>query len=158
MDHDPWLVKEVRRLTSDLHQLQQSMELVPHKFTLGYADAEQVVVLGKGEWDSMAEPVRRGYVAPVERTEIDVAQEILATYVGNYRLNDEMDIAVTLEEGTLYVEPTGQGKYPIFAESEVKFFLKVVEAQMTFTKNDAGEVDGMILHQGGQDQRAERIR
>ena len=57
MDHDPWLVKEVRRLTSDLHQLQQSMELVPHKFTLGYADAEQVVVLGKGEWDSMAERV-----------------------------------------------------------------------------------------------------
>ena len=41
--------------------------------------------------------------------------------------------------------------FPLFAESETEFFLKVVDAQVTFTKNDAGEVDGLVLHQNGRD-------
>ena len=36
-------------------------------------------------------------------------------------------------------------------ESETKFFLKVVDAQVEFFKNDKGEVTHIILHQGGQD-------
>jgi len=110
------------------------------------------------EWDSMAEPVRRGYAPVVERTEIEVADAVLRTYVGAYELSDETTIVVTFEEGGLFVQPTGQGKYPIFAEAEAEFFLKVVNAQLTFTKDAAGNVDGMILHQGGRDQIGPKVR
>ena len=45
----------------------------------------------------------------------------------------------------------------IFAESETKFFLKVVDAQISFTKDDSGAVTGLILHQGGANQPARRV-
>lgn len=55
MEHDPWLINEVRRLTSDLLGLQTSLELVPRKFTLGYTDADAMVVVGDGEWTTLLE-------------------------------------------------------------------------------------------------------
>jgi hypothetical protein len=58
---------------------------------------------------------------------------------------------MTLEGGQLMTQATGQPKFPLFAESETKFFLKVVDAEVEFVKNDKGEVTGLVLHQGGQD-------
>ena len=110
------------------------------------------------EWDSEADPVRRGYSPPVERTEVEVAVDILQTYVGDYELRDDLTLVVTLEDGALFVEPTGQGKFPLFAESETKFFLKVVAAQLTFKKDESGVVTGAILHQGGRDRPAPKVR
>lgn len=37
----------------------------------------------------------------------------------------------------------------MFAENETEFFLKIVDASITFQLNDAGETIGMTLHQGG---------
>ena len=109
------------------------------------------------EWDSFADPAPRGYRPPVERTEIDVAEEILQTYVGEYEMSPEMSLVVTLEEGQLHLEVTGQGKGPLFAEAEDKFFLRVVNAQISFTKDESGEVTGLILHQGGREQPAPKV-
>jgi hypothetical protein len=110
------------------------------------------------EWDSIAEPVRRGFAPEVERTEVEVAEEILETYVGEYELSAELSIVVTLEDGSLFGEATGQGKFQLFAESETEFFLKVVNAQLTFTKDDSGTVTGMVLHQGGADRPLRKVR
>ncbi len=94
---------------------------------------------------------------PAKRVEIDVAADILATYVGEYELTPAFSLVVTLEDGALFLQATGQGKLPVFAESETKFFLKVVDAQVSFTKDDSGAVTGLILHQGGANQPARRI-
>ena len=110
------------------------------------------------EWDSTAPPVRRGYTTPVERTEVDVAVEILETYVGEYELRPGFSIVVTLEGGALFALPTGQSKVGLFAESDSRFFLRVVEAQVSFTTDDAGAVTGLILHQGGRNQAARKVR
>ena len=110
------------------------------------------------EWDSMADPVRRGYAPPVEHTEVNVAMNILETYVGEYEVSPELSLTVTLEDGALFVEPTGQGKVAIFAESDTKFFLRVVEAQISFTKDDSGAVTGAILHQGGRERPGRKVR
>ena len=48
-------------------------------------------------------------------------------------------------------EATNQPKFPIFPESETKFFYKVVDAQLEFFKNDQGQITHLVLHQGGQD-------
>ena len=92
----------------------------------------------------------------MSRTEVEVAEDILETYIGEYELTPAFSLVVTLEDGALFVQATGQGKAAIFAESETKFFLKVVDAQISFTKDDAGPVAGLILHQGGVDQKALR--
>lgn len=109
------------------------------------------------DWDSVAEPAPRGYRPPVERTEIDVAEEILESYVGEYEMTPEMSVIVTLEDGRLHVEPTGQSKIPLFAESEDMFFLRAVNAQISFTRAPSGEVTTMVLHQGGRKQSARKV-
>lgn len=90
-------------------------------------------------------------VLPSERKEITVSPAILEKYVGTYQLTPNFDIVVTLENGQLMTQATGQGKLPMFAESETKFFLKVVDAEVEFFKNGKGEVTHLILHQGGQE-------
>ncbi len=110
------------------------------------------------DWDSRAQPVPRGYAPRVERTEVEVAVDVLETYVGEYEMSPELSIAVTLEGGGLFVQPTGQSRVPVFAESETKFFLRAGNAQVSFTKDASGAVTGMILHQGGRDQSARKVR
>jgi hypothetical protein len=50
-----------------------------------------------------------------------------------------------------------QPQFPLFAESPTRFFLEVVDAQITFTVDASGSPTGLVLHQGGRDQQAERI-
>ncbi len=90
-------------------------------------------------------------VLPGERKEVSVAPAVLQKYAGTYQLSPEFAIVMTLEGGQLMTQATGQPKFPLFAESETRFFLKVVDAQVEFFKNDKGEVTHLMLHQGGQD-------
>jgi len=96
--------------------------------------------------------------APVkERTAIAVDPKILERYVGRYQLAPTFFIAITSEDDRLYEQVTGQSKVQIFAESEKEFFLKVVEAQITFKTDAQGRATELILHQNGLDQRAARM-
>lgn len=97
------------------------------------------------------------YEAPEQRTAISVDPKVLDGYVGRYQLTPQFIIAVTREQGSLYVQATGQPKFEIFAESPTEFFLKVVNAQITFVTGSDGHATEMILHQGGADQHLKRI-
>jgi CubicO group peptidase (beta-lactamase class C family) len=92
-----------------------------------------------------------------ERKEITLPRETLAAYVGTYELTPQIKVMITLDGGQLMTQLSGQPKFPMFAESETKFFLKVVDAQLTFVKDDKGSVTDAILHQNGRDQTAPRI-
>jgi hypothetical protein len=92
----------------------------------------------------------------VERTAIALPQATLATYVGTYELRPGFDLAITLEGAQLMSQATGQGKVALFAETETKFFLKVVDAQVEFLKDANGVVTHLVLHQGGGDHKGPR--
>ncbi len=79
-----------------------------------------------------------------------VEETTLEQYIGEYQLAPGFSIAVTKEGQRLFAQATGQGKNELFAESATKFFLKVVDAQVEFQKNGSGQVDKLILYQGGQ--------
>ncbi|TWT41104.1 D-alanyl-D-alanine-carboxypeptidase/endopeptidase AmpH precursor [Phycisphaerae bacterium RAS1] len=93
---------------------------------------------------------------PRPRTEVAVDPKILAEYVGKYALGPAT-FDIKLSDGKLTAQLTGQRRFPVFAESETKFYYKVVDAQLTFVRDDAGKVAALILHQNGMDQRAERV-
>ena len=95
--------------------------------------------------------------AAIERTEIVVRAKVLEDYVGHYELSPQFSIAVTLESGVLFIQATNQAKAPMFAESETKFFLKVVDAQISFQRDESGAVTGLILHQNGLNQRGKKV-
>ena len=93
---------------------------------------------------------------PTERTEITVAPTTLERYVGTFALAPKMDVMVTLEGGQLMVQLSGQPKLPLFAESDTKFFLKVVDAVFEFFTDRQGRVTHLVLHQNGRDMDAPR--
>ena len=91
-----------------------------------------------------------------ERKEITVPPATLAQYVGTYELKPGFDLVITLEGNQLMSQATGQGKVPLFAESETKFFLKVTDAQVEFLKDSQGTVTHLMLHQGPTEIKAMR--
>jgi CubicO group peptidase (beta-lactamase class C family) len=95
-------------------------------------------------------------VLPSERKEITVEPKILLEYAGTYVMSPAFQIVLSVEGGQLMLQATGQSKVQAFAESDSKFFLKVVDAEVEFVRNDKDEVEYLILHQGGQDQKAVR--
>jgi len=91
------------------------------------------------------------------RTEIAVDPQVLEKYTGRYQLAPVATFTVTREGGRLFVQLTGQPKFEVFAESDKDFFLKVIDAQVTFETDAAGNPAALVLHQNGRDQRAKRI-
>lgn len=89
-------------------------------------------------------------VTPVIRNEIAVAPDSLEAYVGTYHFAPQFAITITREGGRLYAQATDQPKFQLFAEARDKFFLKVVDAQLEFTRNATGAVTGATLVQGGR--------
>jgi CubicO group peptidase (beta-lactamase class C family) len=96
--------------------------------------------------------------APVVRREIELPVETLERYIGVYELAPTFAIAVTVEDGALFMQATGQERIPAFAESETEFFLRIVDAQVTFLVDAAGNATGLILHQAGQNVPGRKVR
>ncbi len=90
-------------------------------------------------------------VPPSERKEITVPPKILADYAGTYDLTASISMVITVEDGHLMAQVTGQQKFPLLAESETSFFVKTVDVQVEFVKNAQGQVAYLIVHQGGRD-------
>lgn len=93
----------------------------------------------------------------VTKREIEVAESILRQYVGTYEIQKGFNLVVTLEDGNLMTQATGQAKFQLFPETETKFFVKAFEAAVEFKKSDAGKVDSAVLYQGGQETKIIRI-
>jgi CubicO group peptidase (beta-lactamase class C family)/uncharacterized protein YneR len=92
------------------------------------------------------------------RKEIKVPESVLESYVGEFELQPGFSIVVTKEGDRLFTQATGQQKFEVFAETETKFFLKVVDAQIEFVKDDAGKVSKFFLYQGGKKMELKRIK
>jgi hypothetical protein len=90
---------------------------------------------------------------PKERKEVKVTDKVLKTYVGEYEMGPGRTLAITLENGSLWGQPTDQQKRQLFAESNTKFFLKDLDAQVAFQKDAKGNVVGLVMDQAGRPQR-----
>ena len=81
-------------------------------------------------------------------------------YAGRYDLSGFGIITITTEDGKVYSQLSGQGKYEIFpkAGTEDEFFWKIVEARIKFFKNEKGEITHATLFQNGQEINAKKIK
>lgn len=86
---------------------------------------------------------------PAENPTVAISNELFDQYVGEYELAPGFTIKVWREEGRFNAQATGQMAFEIFAESETKFYLKVVPAKIEFTRNAEGQVNSMTLYQNG---------
>ena len=91
------------------------------------------------------------------RVEIKVDPAVFDRYVGRYQFAPSMIMTITREGERFYEQLTGQPRAEIFAETEKDYFLKVVDAQLTFETDAQNKAVAVVLHKGGFDQRASRI-
>ncbi|MCR4342263.1 MAG: serine hydrolase [Gemmatimonadaceae bacterium] len=115
------------------------------------ASAADVTDIGRHLLDNAYPLVR-------ERVAITLPPESLDGLVGEYALTPEFHITITREGSQMYLQATGQPRFPLYAESENSFFLRVVEAQVTFTRGPDGRATTLTLHQGGASTPAPRVR
>jgi serine-type D-Ala-D-Ala carboxypeptidase/endopeptidase len=92
------------------------------------------------------------FPAATFQKEQQVDAAVLQRYVGEYELNSAFKIAVTRQGERLFIQATGQPRLEVFAQSETEFFLKIVDTRVSFLK------DALILHQGGADQKAKKVK
>lgn len=95
-------------------------------------------------------------VLPDERRAVVLSQDALRAYEGVYQLAPNFALTVSLSDGRLSAQATGQRALEMFAEGDDGFFLRDVDARMTFSRNAAGAITGLMLHQGGREMPAPR--
>ncbi len=86
----------------------------------------------------------------IVRTEIKLPPDTLKQYVGAYQMAPNVYLTVALNGDQLTGQLSKQDPIPLFAESDSKFFPKVVDAEVEFVKDAGGKVTSAILHQNGQ--------
>lgn len=95
---------------------------------------------------------------PTERQAAKVNPAVYSGLVGEFELAPGFVLAVTREGDQIFGQATGQPKAELFPESESRFFLKVVDAQIDFERGPDGKATGLVLHQGGRDMPAKRVK
>jgi CubicO group peptidase (beta-lactamase class C family) len=79
-------------------------------------------------------------------------------YVGEYEIAPTLIVKVYTEGSKLMAQATGQPVAELFPEGPDKFFLKVVDAKVSFTKDDKGTVSGLVIQQGGRELPGKKIK
>jgi CubicO group peptidase (beta-lactamase class C family) len=91
------------------------------------------------------------------RKTVAVDPAVLKSYEGTYALSLLFAITVTVEDGKVMAQATGQQKCQVYPSSNSEFFYKLVDAQLTFEKGDDGGVTALVLHQDGHDLKGIKI-
>ncbi len=89
------------------------------------------------------------YEIPEAKKSVTLEENVLKEYVGEYMVSEDFRIVITLENGQLKTQATGQPKVDLFAQRKDLFFLKIVDAQVEFTRDSAGKVQKLVIYQGG---------
>ena len=81
----------------------------------------------------------------------------LDAYVGDYALAPTFHIVITRLGDGLGLQATGQPKFELFASAPTEFFLRGIDASITFRVDSTGRATALVLHQNGLDQVGPRV-
>jgi len=93
-----------------------------------------------------------------EKVLAHVDPKIYSSYTGQYELAPNFILTISAEKDRLFGQATGQPKLELFPESETQFFPITTAVEITFVKDEKGQVIHLILRQGGQDITAKKVK
>lgn len=103
------------------------------------------------------------YTIPKKRTAVTLSTEVINQYVGTYEIADmHLTIEVSINDNTLIAQPQRDG-HPgptsvMLAADEMHFFdSRDDELEITFNKDDAGNIKGMTILQADKIRFAQKI-
>lgn len=82
--------------------------------------------------------------------------ETLGDYAGDYDFNPAFALHVDRANDALFAQATGQDRFKLWPSAPDRFYLRVVDARISFERDEQGRVSALLLDQGGRQQRAAR--
>ena len=95
---------------------------------------------------------------PKVRKPIRVDPKTFDACVGEYQLTPDFSITISRQGDRFFAQATGQRQLEIFPETETKFYLQAVDAQITFVKDEKGQVTHLVLHQNEADLQGKKVK
>jgi hypothetical protein len=120
-------------------------------------DPTKAVRWGDPTYDEMMVGYIDYIVKTRDRAAARIDPAILDAYAGEYELMPGRTMTIEKSGDTLVVGSRGFPTAPIFPASETKFFFRAVDVELTFVKNEKGEVTELIVDNGGRLFHAKRM-
>jgi CubicO group peptidase (beta-lactamase class C family) len=79
-------------------------------------------------------------------------------YVGEYEVSPTFIVKVFKEGDKLMTQATNQPAFELFPDGENSFVLKMENAKVSFVRDPAGTVTGLVIHQGGREVPGKKIK
>jgi CubicO group peptidase (beta-lactamase class C family) len=92
------------------------------------------------------------------RVEAKMLPGLAARYAGVYALADGTRLPFEAQNDTLWLVIPGAPKFRMVPENETEFFIREFDAQCTYVKDDAGNVNQIVWHQSGQNPDGFRVK
>ncbi len=96
-------------------------------------------------------------IVPRDHTEITVDPKLFDDYIGGYEATSVV-IKISRADNRLFAQFPGQQEIQIFPENIRDYFFKTFDIQITFETDADGRATGLIMHEGGTDLYAKRIK
>ena len=98
------------------------------------------------------------YIAEKPQSLAKVDPQIFDSYVGKYDFGNNRTYSVTREGSRYFGQGSNNPKRELFPATEARFFIPEVESQVTFVKDEKGEVVELIYEQNERQNHCKRLR
>ena len=130
-------------------------DLAVARHTIRGTAVSSIFVKKDGQWRMLQAQGTR--LAP-ERNPINLDPKLLDVFVGKYEFGPNAIATVTREGDAIRWRGGNRPVVTLVPLSETHFFAKETETEITFVKNENGQVTGVVLRLGScQDSKAKRI-
>ena len=119
-------------------------------------DPSKAVRQGEPTYDEMMMGFM-DYTAEKPQNLAKVEAKVFDTYVGKYELPNKSEYVVTREGDRFFGQAPKNPKRELFPVSDNKFFIPEVESQVTFVKDEKGNVVELLYDQNENQRRCKRI-
>jgi len=119
-------------------------------------DPSKAVRQGEPTYDEMMMGFM-DYTAEKPQNVAKVEAKVFDTYVGKYEFPNKSEYVVTREGDRFFGQAAKNPKRELFPVSDNKFFIPEVESQVTFVKDEKGNVVELLYDQNENQRRCKRI-
>jgi len=94
---------------------------------------------------------------PTEAT-VEIDPALYDQYVGDYQIGPDLALTISLANGTLFAQATGEASLELAAAAADSFFLPGLDVQIEFTRDAEGAITGLVLQQSGQTMTGQKVK
>lgn len=93
-----------------------------------------------------------------QRVPVMMSPDSFRPYTGEYESRRGFALTISQRDDSLFLEAKGQLPIELQPSSENTFFAQALDSEISFAKNEAGEVTGLSLKQEEQQMGAKKVR